>query len=283
MDNNLILVDTSYTSFYRFFATIRWLMISNPDVYKEHTSNPKYNWLEDKTFLEKYEKMYLDSIIKILGKRVYKKSKIVFCMDTPKEQVWRTTLLKCNYKGERADLSQKNDFKPIFKYTYNTIIPKILSENPHITKMRVEHLEGDDLIAIITKHFEKINPTQVIYIVSGDEDFLQLGRTNVKFINYKIKKPFELTKDEAKNKLHKKILLGDKSDCIDTIFPKKFNTKLKKELVESIEEFNKYLLDVNTSKEVQDNYKLNKQLIDFDNIPQKYQKQVLELYVSTII
>ena len=77
MDNNLILVDTSYTSFYRFFATLRWLLISNPEVYKEHSKNPKYNWLEDKTFLDKYEKMYLESIIKILGKRVYKKSKFM--------------------------------------------------------------------------------------------------------------------------------------------------------------------------------------------------------------
>jgi len=75
-------------------------------------------------------------------------------------------------------------------------------------------------------------------------------------------------------------LLGDKSDCINTIFPKNFNTKLKKELVDSVEEFNKYLVDAN--KEIQDNYKINRQLIDFDNIPQKYQKQVLELYSKSI-
>ena len=137
------------------------------------------------------------------------------------------------------------------------------------------------MLATPVKHYEKTNPNQHIYILSGDQDFLQLGRQNVKFINYKIKKPFELTKDEAKIKLHNKVLLGDKSDCIDTIFPKKFNTKLKKELVESIDEFNKYL--ETSTKEVQDNYKLNKQLIDFDNIPQKYQKQVLELYTNTII
>ena len=40
-------------------------------------------------------------------------------MDTPKEQVWRTQL-KDDYKGEREDLSKKNDFKPTFKlYQYH--------------------------------------------------------------------------------------------------------------------------------------------------------------------
>ena len=32
---SLILIDTSYTSFYRFFATIRWYSLSNPEEFKE--------------------------------------------------------------------------------------------------------------------------------------------------------------------------------------------------------------------------------------------------------
>jgi 5'-3' exonuclease len=273
--DNLILVDTSYTSFYRFFATLRWLTMSKPEIYNEHIKNPKYNWLNDEIFLDKYEKMYLESIIKLVGKRVFNKSKIIFCMDTPKEQVWRTTQIKCDYKGDRIDLSEKNDFKPVFAHTYDNLIPKLINKYNNIKKLRLEHLEADDIIACICKYFEKKDPNLPIYIVSGDEDFLQLGRNNIKISNYKLKKPYEITKDDSIYKLHKKILLGDKSDCIPTIFPKRFNTKLKKELLESIEKFNIW---IKTEPEIKKIYEHNKNLIDFDNIPKNYQKQVINEY-----
>jgi hypothetical protein len=41
--------------------------------------------------------------------------------------------------------------------------------------------------------------------------------------------------------LHKKILLGDKSDCIKSIFRPKFSTKIKAILVESIDVFNEFI------------------------------------------
>ena len=33
---NIILVDSSYTTFYRFFATLRWYSFSNKDEYKKY-------------------------------------------------------------------------------------------------------------------------------------------------------------------------------------------------------------------------------------------------------
>ena len=89
---NVILVDTSYTSFYRFFATLRWFSFSNKEEYKEHKGDPTYDWSQNEVFIEKYKKLYLESIIKLLGKKVYNNSKVIFCMDTPKEQVWRTQI-----------------------------------------------------------------------------------------------------------------------------------------------------------------------------------------------
>lgn len=265
---SLVLIDTSYTSFYRFFATLRWLTLSQPEIYKEHINNPNYKWIEDTNFLEKYEKMYLESIIKLVGKKIYNKAKLIFCMDTPKEQVWRTTQLKCDYKAGRIDQSEKNDYKPIFKYTYDIIIPKIINTNNNISKLRIDNLEADDVIAIICKNYNKLP----IYLISGDEDFLQLGRDNIKFLNYKSKTILELTENEAQYKLHNKILLGDKSDCIPSIFPKRFNSKLKKELLESIEKFNKW---INENQDIKKSYQHNRELIDFNYIPKKFDKIVL--------
>jgi len=257
---NLILVDTSYTLFYRYFATLRWMSLAHSEVYKENINNVEYNWLENEIFIDKYEKLYLPSIEKLLGKKIFKDSNIIFCMDTPKEQVWRTEL-KCDYKGDRFDMSKKTNFIPTFKYTYNKIIPDIL-KNKNMFKIRINKLEADDVIATICKYFEN-NETN-IYLISGDEDFLQLGRKNLYFINFKTKKSKELSIEEAKIALHKKILLGDKSDCIKSIFPKKFPLKIKKSLVESIDTFNEF---IKTNKEIETKFIENTKLINFNSIP----------------
>ena len=152
---NVILVDSSYTSFYRFFATLRWFSFANKDEYKEFKGDAKYDWSKNEVFIEKYKKMYLESIIKLVGKKVYNKSKVIFCLDTPKEQVWRSKLMD-DYKGERADLSLKNNFKPTFQLTYNELIPNLIEQNPEkITSIRVPEIEADDVIALTVKYIRQ--------------------------------------------------------------------------------------------------------------------------------
>jgi 5'-3' exonuclease len=114
-------------------------------------------------------------------------------------------------------------------------------------------------------HMNNKNPLQQIYLVSGDEDFLQLGRENLIFINYKKKKPFILTKDQAEIALKNKIINGDPSDCIPSIFPKGKRLN-KKEIIESETKLNEYL-EINHDSKNQ--YIKNKLMIDFNNIPKK--------------
>jgi 5'-3' exonuclease len=270
-EKHLILVDSSYTSFYRFFATLRWYSLTNPDDYKLN-NNPEYNWLDNQIFIEKYEKMYLDSIIKLIGKKNYKNSEVIFCMDSPKEDLWRTEL-KPDYKGDRCDLTKKSNFKPTFEYTYNKIIPKLIKENQNMSSIRLDKLEADDIIAIICKEYELINKNRIIYLISGDADFFQLGRKNLFFTNYKTKELKELDKKEALHLLTSKIILGDKSDCIPSIFTKKTALKLKKELIESDEKLIEYL---NLNPESKKQYELNKKMIDFNNIPPKFYNKIIK-------
>ncbi len=269
----LILVDTSYTSFYRFFATIRWYSFAFQDEFKELKGNNTYDWATNKVFIEKYEKMYLDSIIKLVKKKQFDNSNIIFCMDSPKEHLWRTQL-QCDYKGDRADLSLKHNFKTTFDYTYETMIPNFIKNNSNIKKMRVEKMEADDLIAIISMYMKEQNSSHPVYVVSGDEDFLQLGRPNLTFVNYKVKKPFVLTEEEAAEALHKKILLGDPSDCIPPIFPKGKRVN-KKEIMSSNDKLQEYL---QTNVEAKKQYEFNKKMIDFKNIPKMYIIKVKKLF-----
>ncbi len=269
----IILVDTSYTSFYRFFATLKWFGFAYPEEFKELKGNPNYDWKTNEIFIEKYEKMYLDSIIKLVKKKVWDNSYVLFCMDSPKEDLWRTKL-QCDYKGDRADLSLKTNFKPTFDYTYNIMIPKFINKYQNIKSLRVEKMEADDLIAIICMELKAKQPDRPIYLVSGDEDFLQLGRSNVTFINYKVKKPFVLTEEEASKALRDKIINGDVSDCIPSIFSKGKKTK-KKEILESDAKLNEYLESNPNAKK---QYEFNIKMIDFRKIPKIYYNKVIKIY-----
>ncbi len=271
---NLILVDASYTSFYRFFATLRWFSFSNKDEYKKHKDNPEYDWSQNKIFIEKYKKMYLESIIKLVGKRVYNKSKLIFCLDSPQKSLWRNKLID-NYKGERQDLTLKHNYRPTFNITYQELIPRLVKENEgKIFSVKEEKVEADDIIAILIKYYREIKFRGYFYLVSGDEDFLQLGDNDLYFAAYKKKKVYQLTKKEAKDKLLQKIICGDPSDNIKCIFPKDRKlvpNKLRKEIKESKEKLRKFLKE---NPESLKKFNINKQLIDFNMIPKKYVKRV---------
>jgi 5'-3' exonuclease len=271
----IILVDTSYTSFYRFFATIRWFSFAYPDEFKELKANNKYDWRTNKIFIEKYEKMYLDSIIKLVKKKVWDNSNILFCLDSPKADLWRTEI-HCNYKGDREDLSLKTNFNSTFDYTYNIMIPNFIKSYSNIKSLRVEKMEADDLIAIICMELKDKHPDRPVYLISGDEDFLQLGRTNLTFINYKLKKPIILTEEEAYKSLRDKFINGDKSDCIPSIFPKGKKIK-KKEILDSDAKLNEYL---ESNLHAKKQYEFNKKMIDFKNIPKIYYNKVQKLYTK---
>jgi 5'-3' exonuclease len=277
----LILVDTSYTSFYRFFATLRWLSMNDPDLYKEKKNDATYDWSKNEKFMEKYEKMYMKSIVDLVGKKTFDESKLIFCMDSPKENVWRNEIMK-GYKADRCDLSAKTNFKPAFSETYSKLIPKIIKENKDkIHKIRLDKLEADDIIAIITKYYEKKYPDEKVYLISGDKDFLQLGRDNLIFINYKTKKPITLSKEEAKEQLKLKILNGDCSDNILTIFPKDrklLSLKKRKELIDDENKLKEYL---DENPDINEKYKINCKMIDFTYIPKDLQKEILKEFKKT--
>lgn len=273
--SNIILVDSSYTSFYRFFATKVWYGLAHKEEYKEikNKGEQSYDWLSNEIFMEKYEKMYLESINKLVGKKIFNDSLILFARDPPQETIWRNSEIE-NYKGGRQDLTIKNNFIPIFKHTYNKLIPTWVKNNENIIEIKEEKIEADDIIAISTI-FTNSNPKfkyDKIIVVSGDEDFLQLGNENVYFAQYKKKKLFQLTKTEAAQKLHEKIVSGDSSDNIPPIFKgKRIPKDDKRKYIDEKKELEKYL---ENNIDIQKLYKRNEKIIDFNFIPKKYRTKL---------
>lgn len=271
--DNIILIDASYTSFHRFYATLRWYSFAHKDEYKQYKGDKDYDWTTNEIFIEKYEKMYLESIIKLIKNKVYKKSILIFCQDSPQQSIWRHEFIKC-YKGKRVDHSEKINIKSVFKYTYETIIPKLSTES-HIFKLMIPKMEGDDIIAVISKYIRRKLPNKIVYIVSGDKDFYQLGYPNLYFADYKKKELINFTRKEARQKLLEKILDGDCSDNIPSIFKDFKISKAEKYNLKSNKKYLVSFLNKTENKQLKDNYKLNRKIINFKYIPKKFQKKVL--------
>ena len=280
MVNNIILVDTSYTTFHRFFATIRWFSFAHKDLFKEHKDDNTFDWSTEPLFIEKYTKMYLESIINLVSKRIFNDSIIIFCKDAPSDTLWRHELTEC-YKGNRLDLSEKYNFKPTFKYTFDTLIPKLIKENKNIYSLLIPRMEADDLIALATKFIKYKKTTKTTYIISGDNDFLQLGHSKLYIADYKKDHLIHLTKEEAKEALRQKIVSGDCSDNIPSIFKdQKINNKVKKLVKEDKSEMKKFLAE---NKMAYAQYQQNKKIISFKYIPKEFRKQVYKKIKKIIL
>lgn len=276
---NIILVDTSYTTFHRFFATIRWFSFSNKEIFKEHKDDNTFDWSQEPLFIEKYTKMYLEAIINLVGKNIYLNSIVIFCQDAPQDTLWRHEFAEC-YKGNRVDLSEKYNFKPTFKYTYDTLIPKIIKENKNIHSLLIPKMEADDLIALCAKYIKYKRTNKITYIISGDNDFLQLGHDKLYIADYKKDNLIHLTKEEAREALRMKIVSGDCSDNIPSIFiDQKINNKTKKIVKENKEEMKKFLAENEKSK---NQYNKNKKIISFKYIPKHFRKPVYKK-IKTIV
>ena len=268
---NIILVDSSYTTFHRFFATLRWFSLAHMEIYKLHKDDPSFDWSLEPAFIDKYKKMYLESIIKLVSQKVFDTSIIIFCLDSPQSTLWRKELFTC-YKGERVDLSLKTNFKPTFKITYDNIIPNLVKDFPLIHSIKRERMEADDIIALAVRYIKHKKPSFSIYLISGDNDFLQLGYDKLYFADYKKKDIFQLTKEEAREKLQEKILNGDCSDNIPSIFSVSPTSNRIKKIIRSDKmELVKYL---NNNILAKKQYLLNKSLISFKYIPKEFRKSV---------
>ena len=251
---------------------MRWYSLAHMEEYKKYKDDNMYDWSQNEIFIDKYKKMYLDSIIHLVTKNVYNDSKIVFCLDAPQASLWRKELSQC-YKGNRVDVTEKYNIKPVFKLTYTTLIPNLIKENKNIYMISKPRMEADDIIALATRYIRYKKTKLNIYLVSGDNDFLQLGFDRLYFADYKKKECFQLNKIEAKLALEQKIINGDCSDNIPSIFPKeeKISNKLRKLIKENKSELIKYLHENKIAKE---QFEHNKKMISFKYIPKNLRQQV---------
>ena len=258
--NTFIFIDGSYFCFYRYHSLLTWWKNAYPDqldVLQDPYKNEK--------FVEKFKKIFVENIQKIPKCLKLDKSInpiIVVGKDCKRENIWRNALFS-NYKANRKN-GPEDGFMggPFFKMVYDE---ELFIQGGAKTILKHPKLEADDCIAISVKYLLHKYPTCNIYIITSDKDYLQLAENRVHLYNLAFKNLAEQksSSGNAECDLFCKILTGDPSDNITSVFPKCGpKTALKyfanKELLEK---------KLQESPVYRNTYQLNRMIIDFNYIP----------------
>jgi 5'-3' exonuclease len=270
MNPTFIFVDGSYYCFYRFFALQQWWKNAYPD---EPLDDPYAN----EKFVEKFKKTFVDNLEQMPKKlNIHKdtiKPILIVGKDCKRQHIWRNKLF-ANYKANRAN-GPEDGFMggPFFKLAYDT---QLFQKGGAKAIIKHPQLEADDCIALSVKYLTKEYPECRIYIITSDHDYLQLNAPNVKLftLTYKNIAEGKNATGNAKNDLLIKILMGDTSDNIPSVFPK-CGIKTAQKCVED-ENFFKKKMANNPTYYAQ--YELNEKLVSFDKIP----NELVDEFMSTI-
>ncbi len=195
----------------------------------------------------------------------FEPNKVIFAIDSGKSWRWK---IYNEYKSHRKAARNKStlDFEKFFKVS-NQFMKDLATVFSNIYFLNVDLCEGDDIIAILsTKKFI----TSKVSIISTDKDMIQLlTNKNIQVYN-PIKKRFIKCLNPRKE-LELKILTGDNSDNIPGI---KSGVGLK--TAEKL--LNEGLDKLLTDKKLKKNYKRNKTLISFEDIPKNISKSIITHY-----
>lgn len=251
---NFILVDGSYYVFFRYYAILNWFKLAKKD---ETLEDP----IENEIFREKFKSTFVSKLKDIPKKLKINNPIMLVARDCPRETIWRMKHLP-SYKANRV---YDDTFLggPFFKMAYNEDLfikggAKIILKYPT--------LEADDCVAITAKNILTKFPKANITIITSDMDYLQLANSQITLYDLKFKKLTERKSsyNDAEKDLFVKIVTGDKSDNISSVF-KKCGPKTACKYYDNKELFYKKLEQEEGAKE---KYELNKKIIDFNMIPQ---------------
>jgi 5'-3' exonuclease len=244
MEEATFYIDASYFIFYRFYALMQWWNVAKKD---EPLTNP----IENEEFVEKFKTTFINKIKEIPKKCGVnpKKTKvnIYAARDCPREDIWRREIFK-DYKANRNYEGFQGG--PFFAMAYKE---DLFGKAGVIETFRHPRLEADDCIAIRVKKQLSENPEAQIYIITSDHDYLQMVAENVHIINLFIK-----------------IVMGDNSDNIPSIFPKCGFITAKK-CYENPEFYEK-----KRNSESEKIFERNNKIINFDFIPENFKREFLE-------
>jgi 5'-3' exonuclease len=244
--DDVILIDLSSYVFYRNFAIHKWKAAA------------KLETLDEETFREKFRKLFIENILTYARKLKVPTKNIVLARDCPRQTIWRMSIYP-EYKQTRTkDIANFDPY--VFQLTYDELVPKLQSEYD-IKVCAVEEAEADDIIAVLSKHLAH---TRTVYVLSCDNDFIQLQCDKISVMDFQMKPLVKGLYEKLFDVyLTWKIIYGDESDNIPSI-----DKKIGRVTAESLARNPEALAVKLQVPEVKATFDRNTQLIDMSKIPQ---------------
>ncbi len=188
-----------------------------------------------------------------------------------KSPYWRT-LLYSDYKGNRKKLREKS------KINYETFIPvledfveQFKRSFANFIHIHLDGIECDDIAAVFVRKF---SDNHKIRIITADGDYVQL----LKYPNVEVFDPIKkqvLTSLNPLKELTLKVLTGDSGDNIPAIKSRVGDATAEKIINNGLDN---YLVE--EGEVVQKQYNLNRQLIDFDYIPDMVVDHIYDSFIN---
>lgn len=252
----VLLIDTSYYVFYRYFSTVKWYQFRKKEI--------DYSTIHtDEAFMSAFRKHVLDDFKKLCKTWKTQLSQMVFCCDCSRENIWRNEFTDC-YKQTRVP-------NPCFNPNIFFLFYQFLEENQEawgVHKLHLDKLEADDIAYLTKTALQEKGWTQPIIIITNDNDYLQLldSQTYLRNMNGKGNDLAIRSCGDPKKDLRLKLIMGDKSDNIVAIHPGIGPKTAMKLASMTEEELQTYLLE----KGCKETFEKNQRLVDFQKIPQEY-------------
>ena len=303
----ILLVDTSYWLYHRFFALRNWYHRAYPaKVQEPGFNNADYDWFNDEIFMTKYKKLFLTKLKQICKKNKITMKNVVFCIDCSHKDIWRLNHHE-EYKGTRQESHRRNEFNSfdIFWYMKTDFLVKEQAEHGYKILQHPKS-EADDIIGLLAPYLVR-NGFGKVFILASDNDYLQICCDRITLLdgNGKILNKIE---KQGEKYLISKILLGDVSDNIKScqvncgfletgMLDKKYKAIFKTFMERLLSNSDKYeqlrqILYYNRGVEILSsneicfdivrNFKENQILMDFQMIPNEI-KNELEILFTRLI
>lgn len=198
--------------------------------------------------------------------------KIVIACDG--RNCWRKSIFPY-YKASRKKKNESSeiDWKHVYQIM-NSVASEIEQNFPYKV-LKIDEAEADDVIATIIKN----NPDEHILILSGDKDFIQLHKHNVKQFD-PIRKKW-ITHVNPPLFLKEHIIRGDFGDGVPNVLSsdnclvlgERQKTITKKRMGDILtQQFSEY------DTQLQRNFMRNKTLIDLQSIPDYVSEKIINEY-----
>lgn len=307
----ILLVDTSYWLYYRFFSLRTWYGKVFPETLQIENFNASHNWLSDEIFIDKYKKLFIENIKKLCKKFGTQLYNVVFCLDCSHKDIWRCQKIN-NYKGNRLESHKKKQFNSfdLFKHIRNEFLP-LLQQQYSIKIIKSNNCEADDIIGHLSIYLSGKNVPKIL-ILANDNDYLQVCNYKIRLINGFGKYISEYNNEPLKY-LISKIITGDISDnikycsldigfatnkCCNGIF-RKFNKNTIMEILNKEEYYNFFINILNDIRNntydikqianpdiykmfQQNKFKENAIVMDFEMIPNELKNNLINIFNTLI-